>query len=70
MINTNELAWFKSSYSGDQGSCVEVADARAATGKVMVRDSKDPYGPALAFPPEAFAALVHDAASGAYDINP
>ncbi|MFM9453389.1 DUF397 domain-containing protein [Streptomyces europaeiscabiei] len=38
-MNSTELAWFKSSYSGSQGdSCVEVAVTRQA---VCVRDSKD-----------------------------
>lgn len=38
-MNTTELAWFKSSYSGSQGDdCVEVAVTRQA---VCVRDSKD-----------------------------
>jgi hypothetical protein len=40
--------WAKSSYSGDNGgACVEVA--RNLPGRVAVRDSKDPGGPALAF---------------------
>ncbi|MCK1795658.1 DUF397 domain-containing protein [Streptomyces sp. XM4193] len=44
--DTNELAWFKSSYSGSQGdSCVEVAMAQLA---VHVRDSKDLTRPAFA----------------------
>ncbi|GGO85029.1 DUF397 domain-containing protein [Wenjunlia tyrosinilytica] len=55
--------WRKSSHSGpDGGDCVEVA---AVQGVVAVRDSKDPDGPALAFSPEAFAAFVTAAASGA-----
>ncbi|MET7685428.1 DUF397 domain-containing protein [Streptomyces sp. NPDC005423] len=38
-MNTTELAWFKSSYSGSQGdSCVEVAVTEVA---ICVRDSKD-----------------------------
>ena len=40
-------AWRKSSYSGaNGGNCVEVADG---PGSVLVRDSKDPDGPRLAF---------------------
>ncbi|MFZ3562891.1 DUF397 domain-containing protein [Streptomyces sp. BH097] len=35
----DELAWFKSSASSDQGACVEVALPTA--GWVAVRDSKD-----------------------------
>lgn len=52
-------AWFKSSYSGsDQSQCVEVADVRPAIGRVAVRDSKNPEGPALLFGPAQFATFV------------
>jgi hypothetical protein len=44
---TGKLAWEKSSYSGSDGNCVEVAkltgDGRA------VRDSKNTEGPSLRF---------------------
>lgn len=40
--------WFKSSYSGGQTDCVEVA--WLADGRVGVRDSKNTAGPALVFP--------------------
>lgn len=40
------VAWRKSSRSGDQGACVEMA---TPPGAVAVRDSKDPAGPALLF---------------------
>lgn len=50
------VAWFRSSYSGNEGgACIEVA---AATGVVHVRDSKDRHGPRLAFSPEAWAGFV------------
>ncbi|MER5964413.1 DUF397 domain-containing protein [Streptomyces sp. NPDC002057] len=61
-MNTTDLAWFKSSYSGGEGGeCVEVATHPTA---VHVRDSKDPQGPQLAVTPAAWAAFV-DVASGA-----
>ena len=45
-MNTTELAWFKSSYSGTQGDdCVEVAVTEQA---VHVRGSKDVSRPAFA----------------------
>ncbi|MYW82389.1 MULTISPECIES: DUF397 domain-containing protein [Streptomyces] len=50
------LAWFKSSYSGNEGGeCVEVATTRTA---VRVRDSKGRGGPQLAFPRAAWSGFV------------
>ncbi|WP_433889096.1 DUF397 domain-containing protein [Streptomyces sp. CA-111067] len=49
--------WFKSSYSDNQGGeCVE--GARLADGSMAVRDSKDPQGPALIFPADAWTAFA------------
>jgi hypothetical protein len=48
--------WRKSSRSGAQGNCVEVADE--LIGVVGMRDSKDPDGPALIFPRAAWQAFV------------
>ncbi|MGW1201022.1 DUF397 domain-containing protein [Streptomyces sp. NPDC002536] len=53
--------WRKSSHSGPGGGtggddCLEVADN--IPGTVPVRDSKNPHGPALAFPSAAWAAFV------------
>ncbi|MER7752242.1 DUF397 domain-containing protein [Kitasatospora sp. NPDC097643] len=52
----NHAMWRKSTFSGDQGNCVEVADGFADA--VPVRDSKDPNGPALIFPAHAWTAFV------------
>ncbi|WP_078888353.1 DUF397 domain-containing protein [Streptomyces sclerotialus] len=41
---STDLNWHKSSYSGDQGACVQVA---VATTCVHVRDSKDISRPAI-----------------------
>lgn len=54
-----ELDWFKSSHSSGQSECVEVA--WMGDGRVGVRDSKNPTGPALAFSPaewDAFTAYM------------
>jgi len=40
------MEWRKSTYTGGQGNCVEVADDAAA---VAVRDTKDRDGGTLAF---------------------
>lgn len=50
-------AWRTSSYSGGNGSCVEVADLGT---RIAVRDSKDKGGPALIFSREAWAAFVEE----------
>ncbi|MGH3807169.1 MAG: DUF397 domain-containing protein, partial [Pseudonocardiaceae bacterium] len=43
----NGIVWYTSSYSFDNGGCVEVALVPDA---VLVRDSKDRTGPALTVP--------------------
>ncbi|MEV7024864.1 DUF397 domain-containing protein [Kitasatospora sp. NPDC093558] len=58
------LEWFKSSYSSNGGECIEVA--ANSVHYVPVRDSKDPQGPALAFPAEAWSAFVTAVRSGEF----
>ncbi len=48
--------WHKSSYSGTQGNCVEVA--RNLPGVVAVRDSKNPDGPKLIVSSAEWRAFV------------
>ncbi|MFJ2780709.1 MULTISPECIES: DUF397 domain-containing protein [unclassified Kitasatospora] len=59
-----EPRWYKSSYSGNGGTCVEVSPDHP--GIVPVRDSKDPEGPALVFPTDAFAAFVAGVKAGEF----
>jgi hypothetical protein len=62
--------WRKSSYSGDQGNCVEVADSDS---RVLVRDTKEHTGPVLRFPADAwrrFADQVKSVRSLASDSRP
>ncbi|MER8185532.1 Scr1 family TA system antitoxin-like transcriptional regulator [Kitasatospora sp. NPDC094015] len=67
-VDPTNVAWRKSTYSGDNGgACVEWApDVAAAADVVPVRDSKDPQGPALLLSPGAWAAFTAAAASGAF----
>ncbi|MFJ8753258.1 DUF397 domain-containing protein [Streptomyces sp. NPDC102441] len=55
-MSINELAWFKSSYSGGGGgNCVEIAVRPDA---VLVRDSKDTQRQAVAVSPHAWSAFT------------
>ncbi|MGE7434090.1 DUF397 domain-containing protein [Kitasatospora sp. NPDC001175] len=56
--------WYKSSYSAQANDCVETG--RAITGGMAVRDSKDPHGPALAFPADAWSAFVAGIKAGEF----
>jgi hypothetical protein len=48
MDHMNSSRWRTSSYSGGNGGeCVQVA-AKPSAARILVRDSKDPDGPALA----------------------
>ncbi|WP_432136904.1 MULTISPECIES: DUF397 domain-containing protein [unclassified Streptomyces] len=51
-----DVRWLRSSYSTGANNCVETA--RPATGpwagRLAVRDSKNPSGPALLFSPESW----------------
>jgi hypothetical protein len=54
-----QVGWRTSSYSGNGGNCIAVA---ATPERVLVRDSKDPDGPALTVPTPAwrmFLAVTH-----------
>ncbi len=50
-----QVGWRTSSYSNGSATCVEVAPA---PDRVLVRDSKDPDGPALALPTPAWRAFL------------
>ncbi len=60
-----KTAWRKSSYSNDNGDCIEVSDGQK--GVTPVRDSKDPQGPALLFTASAFAAFITGIKSGTFE---
>ncbi|MFE4358948.1 DUF397 domain-containing protein [Kitasatospora xanthocidica] len=61
------LEWRKSSYSGAQSDCVEVAVG--LPGAVPVRDSKDSGGPALLFPADAWSSFLAGVKAGEFSTN-
>jgi len=64
MITITMHVWRKSSHSSREADCVEVA---GQPGTVAVRDSKDPHGPALAFPAarwQEFTRRLRDGGAG------
>ncbi|MEV0194551.1 DUF397 domain-containing protein [Kitasatospora purpeofusca] len=63
-LNTPGASWFKSSYSDNGGECVEVS--ASFPGAVPVRDSKDPEGPALVFPADAWRSFVAGVQAGEF----
>ncbi|MFB7476373.1 DUF397 domain-containing protein [Kitasatospora sp. NPDC056184] len=64
MDDLRDAAWFKSSHSAQAGQCVEVS--ASLPGAVPVRDSKDPSGPALIFPADAWRAFVGAVQAGEF----
>ena len=58
--------WRKSSYSGAENACVEVADLPDGGGRA-VRDSKNPTGPALMFTAAEWVAFTAGVRAGEFD---
>jgi hypothetical protein len=53
---SHALGWRKSRRSGAQGNCVEVCVL--PSGRVALRDSKDPNGPVLVVSAASFASWI------------
>lgn len=54
-IDLSRALWRKSTYSGGNGSCVEIADLGTAA---AVRDSKDRNGPKLIFTADEWRSFI------------
>ncbi|MFJ4186647.1 DUF397 domain-containing protein [Kitasatospora sp. NPDC089509] len=81
-LDLTGATWIRSSYSGNGGSCVEVARwvkssysdnggtcvevAPGLPGVRPVRDSKDPEGPVLLFPIAAWRSFVAATVAGEF----
>ncbi|MFF3754562.1 DUF397 domain-containing protein [Streptomyces sp. NPDC002018] len=66
-MTTESPRWFTSSYSNNGGNCVEVAANLATSrGVVPVRDSKNPTGPVLDLPADAFTSFVAGVKAGEF----
>lgn len=59
-------SWRKSSHSGANGNCVEVAEL--PTGEVAMRNSRDPGGPALIYSRDEIAAFVAGVKDNEFDL--
>ena len=60
--------WIKSTLSGYNGDCVEIA---GLTGdRIRVRDSKDPKGPVLNFTTSEWDAFIGGVYNGEFDRKP
>lgn len=59
-----QLSWRKSTRSAANGHCVEIAPV---PGGVLVRDSKDPSGPVLAFDGDAWSGFLAEVRAGRVD---
>ena len=60
------IAWRRSTASGE-GNCVEIAFAEES---VLVRNSRDPFGPVLSFSPEEWVAFLAGANKGEFTPDP
>lgn len=59
------VTWTKSGRSNATGNCVELAALPG--GRVAVRNSRDPHGPALIYTRDEIAAFVEGARDGDFD---
>jgi len=63
-VEVPAVNWRKAGRSVGNGACVEVASASA---RVLVRDSVNPSGSAIAYAPEAWQAFIGSTKTGGFD---
>jgi Domain of unknown function (DUF397) len=66
-VDSFSARWRKSSRSGSQTDCVEVAPA--ADGGLHVRDSKNPDGPVLTFSAGDWSVFLNASRAGTFDLR-
>jgi hypothetical protein len=67
VVDVSRAVWRKSSWSGGNGNCVEVAGN--LPGVVAVRDSKDPDGPVLALSYGEWWVFAAAVKAGRFDLS-
>jgi hypothetical protein len=53
----DELKWRKAKRSKANGNCAEVA---SAAGAIIIRDSRNPQGPALYYSPDSWRSFIRE----------
>ncbi|HTJ71618.1 MAG TPA: DUF397 domain-containing protein [Actinospica sp.] len=61
----DDFTWRKSTFSGNQGNCVEVADL--PDGGIAVRHSKAPAGPVIEYTEAEWEAFLKGVRAGEFD---
>ncbi|WP_043621687.1 DUF397 domain-containing protein [Nonomuraea candida] len=60
-------AWRKSSFSGDNGDCLEIAPLPG--GRVGIRDTEDPGNPPFVVTADVFRAFTDGVKAGEFDFQ-
>ena len=67
MFDIRAARWRKSTRSGVNGNCVEVADNLDSV--VLVRDTKDRSGPTLKIDPSRWTGFLDGVKAGEFDLR-
>ena len=64
-FDRSTVRWIKASASNGSGACVETTSIKE--GEILVRNSRDPEGPILAFTKAEWVAFIAGAKAGEFD---